>query len=559
MKKPKGVRGYILFKLLTAGIYTTFTRALREAVSNAYDAGASKVTITFNPAKFVEEQNPAELTVQIRDDGRGMSMDDFWTKFASIDSSKDPTKEDPETGRLPIGRFGIGSFALVPFALTLTIFSKKKGLPPIKCHIRASDLQEEGVDDFPDHVTKNITSEVITEEAWQTLSQSDKPGTVIVVNGVTTETYAELRHGTGKDPERFRGTFPDAKFTNGLKEIGWELSTLLPLKYDDDLGSVHKEYRQTLQTKNEGITIQLSGVDLKRMIYSQPGCLVKKIDYHDPVNQVKARGVILALSDGAVQPREALGIMLRLNNVGVGHYRMFEVGGQNVVRNRVTGEIHITKGLHGAINAPRENFAGPAFDLLSIHLRTKLGELINEAFTKWNSRKDGEDEAVEKKVAERHAKLVKKRQAAVVPPVAPPAPHPVPGTHVAGAHPSRNGSTGGGAATAVKTKPSVAKAAAKVSAPPPTVPPPTPPLVPAPIAVTPAEAAKPVFLDPVTSLDRETGEMVVKENHPLFRMYSGKLEKRTIRMVLRALKLEGIPDSSYQRIINDLLTLKTDD
>src|SRR5712692_5865811 len=73
-KRPRQLKGYVLFKILTKGIYTTFTRAVKEAVSNAYDAGANNVEIIFDPPTFLKDQEPSELTIQIRDDGKGMSL-----------------------------------------------------------------------------------------------------------------------------------------------------------------------------------------------------------------------------------------------------------------------------------------------------------------------------------------------------------------------------------------------------------------------------------------------------------------------------------------------------
>src|SRR5438067_6302491 len=90
-KRPRTLKGHVLFDILTKGIYTTFTRAIKEAVSNAYDADANLVEITFAPKEFIELKNAAELTIQMRDDGKGMSLRDFWGKFASIESAKDPT------------------------------------------------------------------------------------------------------------------------------------------------------------------------------------------------------------------------------------------------------------------------------------------------------------------------------------------------------------------------------------------------------------------------------------------------------------------------------------
>ncbi|HVC96649.1 MAG TPA: ATP-binding protein, partial [Pirellulales bacterium] len=186
-KRPRTLKGHVLFQILTKAIYTTFTRAIKEAVSNAYDAGANIVEITFDPPTFLKDQAPSELTIQIRDDGKGMSQEDFWERFASIDSEKDPTKKDPTTGRFPIGKFGIGSFALVPFSLGLTIFSRKFNEAPIRCVIHTDKLMEKTSDDFPDHVSKSIKDQKISVDEWETVFGSTDSGTVIVIQGITKE------------------------------------------------------------------------------------------------------------------------------------------------------------------------------------------------------------------------------------------------------------------------------------------------------------------------------------------------------------------------------------
>ena len=310
--RPKPLKGHVLFDILTKGIYTTFTRAIKEAVSNAYDADADTVEITFAPKKFIELKNPCDLTIQIRDDGKGMSLDDFWENFASIESEKEPTKKDSNTHRYPIGQFGIGSFALVPFSVGLTIYSKKYREKPIKCVINAINLLAKTPDDYVDHVAKNISAAEIDEEEWDTISGSGDSGTVIVINGVTSETYTELVDGTGslKEKEEEKGLFPNAPFTTGLKEIAWQLSTLLPLEYADDLGGIYRSHQVSLASNNPSIRITLSEEELNRQIYSKAGSVVSTIDYKDPNTGVHARGVIIAVPSGSVQPRQANGVIL---------------------------------------------------------------------------------------------------------------------------------------------------------------------------------------------------------------------------------------------------------
>jgi DNA mismatch repair ATPase MutL len=54
-KRPREIKGHVLFEIFTKAIYTTFTHAIKEAVSNAYDAGANNVVVTFDPPTFLSD------------------------------------------------------------------------------------------------------------------------------------------------------------------------------------------------------------------------------------------------------------------------------------------------------------------------------------------------------------------------------------------------------------------------------------------------------------------------------------------------------------------------
>lgn len=533
--RPHQIKGYVLFDLLTKGIYTTFTRAIKEAVSNAYDAGAHSVAMTFDPPKFMEVHDPAKLTIQIRDDGKGMLLADFWEKFTSIESQKDPTKKDPTTGRYPIGQFGIGSFALVPFSRQLTIYSKKFRSKPIKCVIDSIKLLARTPDDFPEHVRKNIQDSEIDEDEWKTIVGSADSGTVIVINGVTYETYAELVDGTERFKQDEKGLFPKVPFTTGLKEIAWELSTLLPLNYANDPGGIYQANRSSLTSNNSGIHITLSEVELEREIYtSKPGCDVSTIDYKDEENEVHARGVIIALPDGAVQPRDANGVILRLNNVGIGGYQLFGLVGNAAIQHRITGEVHILEGLHKALNAPRDRFSGPAYDKLKEHLHDALAKLSNKASSSHKDKKKREDETQEKKLEQHHKKAFEEEQRKQTP--APSA-----------TTPKAESRSHAPVPTKTQEPPSKQNLA-----------PQAPSVQDQPRGKT-GEISmngKDDFQDPVTDVQHTTGKVRFDKSHPLFTKFRGKAERQTIEIVLRALLLAQVSEEVYQRIIARLLSLK---
>lgn len=101
---------------LGRNLYRSFVTVLGEAISNAWDADAENVWVYIN-----KEKN----SFFIKDDGLGMSVDDFQDKFLKIGYTK---RKDGNTkskkGRPYIGRKGIGKLALLSCASKISIISK---------------------------------------------------------------------------------------------------------------------------------------------------------------------------------------------------------------------------------------------------------------------------------------------------------------------------------------------------------------------------------------------------------------------------------------------------
>lgn len=100
-------------------LYRSFGTVLGEAISNAWDADATNVWIYLDPNKngFV-----------IKDDGDGMTAEDFQDKFLKIGYSKRKGgKRHSKKGRPFIGRKGIGKLALLSCAERISVLSKTKG------------------------------------------------------------------------------------------------------------------------------------------------------------------------------------------------------------------------------------------------------------------------------------------------------------------------------------------------------------------------------------------------------------------------------------------------
>jgi len=102
---------------LGRNLYRSFVTVLGEAISNAWDANADNVKI------YVNRENNSFI---IKDDGIGMSGDDFQNKFLKIGYSKRKSGEtkSPVKERPYIGRKGIGKLALLSCADKISVMSK---------------------------------------------------------------------------------------------------------------------------------------------------------------------------------------------------------------------------------------------------------------------------------------------------------------------------------------------------------------------------------------------------------------------------------------------------
>ncbi|MCK8609311.1 TIGR02391 family protein [Agromyces sp. C10] len=105
---------------LGAKMYSHLPNAVAELVANAYDADASQVNIVIS----------ADGTVEIRDDGHGMSRTDISDKYLRIGRNRRQTTESTltESGRRQVsGKKGLGKLALFGIGRHVTVSSTRAG------------------------------------------------------------------------------------------------------------------------------------------------------------------------------------------------------------------------------------------------------------------------------------------------------------------------------------------------------------------------------------------------------------------------------------------------
>ena len=121
-------------------LYRSFATVLGEAISNAWDADARNVWI------YVDRNGN---DFWIKDDGIGMTANDFQSKFLKIGYSKRKDGNSrSEKGRPFIGRKGIGKLALLSCAEKISVISKTKSSGYVGGVIDNSELDEAITDDL---------------------------------------------------------------------------------------------------------------------------------------------------------------------------------------------------------------------------------------------------------------------------------------------------------------------------------------------------------------------------------------------------------------------------
>ena len=328
----------------------SFPYALREVVSNAYDADATTARIDIDLKKD---------RVVIHDNGNGMTREefDFYLRIAGQRRGK---RETPKFGRKRIGQFGVGFLAILPFCDTLRIVSTTENSEEVfTADIPASRFfKQDGkaVDVGEIQVIGEITrSEKRKAEHFTEIS-------LLRLSDITKRYFASKPRTEKKD--RVTSWPP-------LERLRWEMQEDLPLAFPEE-----SELSKILAYPEPiGMGVYLQGGQLQRN-YSD-GEIVDKGDL--TVEGINFRYAIISPWK-AVKPSELRGIKMRLNNVGIGPRQIFgiEMGRKYSRLHWLSGEAQIISGLDGAITLSRDAFVvTPEYEALSEKLASILRKWAN--------------------------------------------------------------------------------------------------------------------------------------------------------------------------------------
>jgi hypothetical protein len=369
-----------IVRLLSASTYETFPDAIREMVSNAYDADATEVKINID---FKQD------FIRIEDNGNGMTPAEFDFFLRIAGQKRDKKRISSEFGRKQIGQFGIGFLAIFPFGKQVEVTSTAT----------RSDLFFRAVIPADQYVHEGVSIDVenipIPGYEYKDSTYIDQHGTTIQINGLT-----EMVKRYFKSDIRINKRRKTIKSLDPFERFKWALQEDLPLDY-----STASPYRNQLKDLGaSGIRIWLNDAELFR---NSPGSQILETKIWEYKN-IKCRYVI-ATNWKVITPDEAQGYKIRLRNVGIGKRTSFDLGLLGKKYSRLawlSGDVYIIDGLENLLAIDRSKFVeGPDYDEFSEYLRNRLAYHANRVEQISEAERDIHRQVNESRTAEVGSKL----------------------------------------------------------------------------------------------------------------------------------------------------------
>lgn len=349
-----------IVKILSGSTYANFPSALREIIVNSYDADAENVYIDIDLKKEI---------LTIRDDGKGMSEDDFSFYLRIAGKSRKKETQLTDTKRRIVGQFGVGFLSVLPFCEKYLIETKKRNTDEIV------------------HATITSTEYFRNETGAADVDQIPIYGGITKDSAQYKDQFTRIRlvGFSNLTKSFFKGEYSPKHKRNTIKNysplelLKWDFSENLPLNYQDT---------STLGRRLNDI-FQLSTILPFNVFFNQKklfrtlhaSTILDISEKQQVIGNIKFNYVILT-DYKVVDPVEARFLQLRNLNVGVGERTTFDLGMDGKVYGKLqhlTGEVNITDGLNELISVSRDKFNfSPDYEKLKDFLRTKLAKYANE-------------------------------------------------------------------------------------------------------------------------------------------------------------------------------------
>lgn len=315
---------------LSKGLYRNFARAVKELISNSYDAGATevKLKLDLDNANFI-----------IRDNGRGMEFNEVKDKFLNIAYSTPVKEESDDMGRKRIGTFGIGFLSVFPYCKLLQLITKKRNSNEIvELNISTEQFFRKG--------SFQIGEVEIPYKIYKSDIPKENGETIIILKNISSHFIKDLKHEhIGKSSIDKMG---------GYQKFKWTLCQYAPIQFPKE----RQDLRDFFNEPNRiPMRLWLDGQEFFRNVLENAIILEKG---EKKFGEIELKYAIMT-PKGPIGPEEARGLQIRLRDVAIGFPTDFDVikftGKVPGKLNYLGGEIHILRGLESALMIDRDSFS----------------------------------------------------------------------------------------------------------------------------------------------------------------------------------------------------------
>jgi hypothetical protein len=321
-------------------IYDSLDKRIREAVSNAYDAGASQIKI--------EVHLRGDGKIVISDDGNGMDKDDLVNKYINMGGG------DNYNNNETIGRIGIGGLSVFALGDKISINTRKRGSNKV---LNAElDL-----------------GSIKNKDKYSVPLDSIKLGSIRHERDASNEDRENFTEITITDlSTRAIDVFGDEGKTKSLID---KLETILPVKYRNDdylFVKLPPEIKEKIQSERCAIDVIIHIPDLNysnyqvlsRSIYNSQdgvrGCVVPIYPFTIEGGYNTSLNVygFLFINNDKQLPKKWQGVNARVKNVTIERNTYFDYDEDVQARVRIGGQVYINNlDENHAIQSNRSGFA----------------------------------------------------------------------------------------------------------------------------------------------------------------------------------------------------------
>lgn len=359
---------------ISTGIYRSPANALKELVSNSFDAGATEVVISTD--------HPGFFSVSCFDNGPGISIDKLQEIFQYIGGSdKRQNGETGPYGRPVIGRIGIGILAMSQISKRFVIISSRAGEDfRIEVEVNIEEFET------ADSARQNLGEGSIGQYRIFRIPESPEEHYTIVATPSGSE-LIRANLGQGRTPRQsfVRQSYESETFEEFVRKVGevkrretlsdyevflWELAALSPVPYFED-GPVKgwsgwDHIKDRLQSYNfkvivdgyelrkpillpSGSDLHQQGEDFQIYPFSYIGGEEDRLEFEGYIFHQRTQ----------VSPPELQGLMVRIRNIGIGSYQADMLKypiNLGPMLHGMSGEVYVDVGLEASLNIDRNSF-----------------------------------------------------------------------------------------------------------------------------------------------------------------------------------------------------------